>query len=157
MIGSAADTRQDQWLQAASYKFDDIINELYEADSDECTNMAGLIGSALKIISDAGPVYSEESATTAMCMWEWFLTSSEFCRDHFKHPEGACATRDNFLQHAHVLDEAWSIANKEHGYDDAFDWEFVPDFMGWVVQLSLEPYEMKDHIPTILEAMGVIK
>lgn len=70
-------------------------------------------------------------AYTAMCLWEEFITAEEGTYPHFDNMRvnhGSHATRDAFLMLVPICDTAWIVA-AAHGYDEAFDWDFVPQFL----------------------------
>lgn len=65
-------------------------------------------------------------AYNAMCAWEWWLEEGY---DRFGQIfEGQHAAREYFQSIAPQLEMAWQIARR-HGYEDCFDWEFVPEFL----------------------------
>lgn len=65
----------------------------------------------------------------AMCLWEEALDKPEIM-ERLKDGEGAVAARD-YVQTvlAPLCDLSWQYAIRVLGYDDAFDWEFVPEFL----------------------------
>ena len=92
-----------------------------------------------------GIEYSESEVETAMCIWEWALEqdqattltslhmgvlSSELrgSMDWRRRLVGTAELRRECLDLAACLDADYHQAVAE-GYDDAFDWEYVPWFM----------------------------
>lgn len=70
-------------------------------------------------------------AYTAMCLWEEYVTSEDGeypYLENFVRSHGVNATRDLVLGWVELCDMAWLVA-AAHGYDEAFDWDFVPMFI----------------------------
>lgn len=69
-------------------------------------------------------------AHTAMCLWEevMFDTDKYPFIDAYREGSGINATRELILNLVEKCDEAWLVA-AAHGYDLAFDWDFVPMFL----------------------------
>ena len=74
---------------------------------------------------------SEDDALAAMCIWEYAM-EDHVVYQWLEQGEGACQARDNALALAPYANQAWLKA-KEQGYDDPFDWEFVPWFVSDVM------------------------
>lgn len=77
----------------------------------------------------------EEAMESAMCIWEWALEqirsdgNSTIQKKLFRC--GASQLRHYLLQLADDMDRAFKVAQKL-GYDDPFDWEFVPAVMSYL-------------------------
>lgn len=82
-------------------------------------------------------MYSEEEMDAALCIWE--VAVDPRATDHIKkrgegmfvdwmkEGEGFAHARDNAVHLAKFCELAYIYA-KHHGFDDSFDWEFVPRF-----------------------------
>lgn len=86
--------------------------------------------------------YTFAHLEAAACMWEHVL---ERIRRHkgglnpwleYREAYGAAKLRETVILHAPTLDEAYQRAMR-NGYDQPFDWEFVPKYM-------------EDHVTRIL-------
>jgi len=77
------------------------------------------------------PVSAQDEAEAAMCIWEEILSLKERNMQVSRHFEqgGTAAIRLFALSLAKPCHLAWERAVKDAGYDDAFDWEFVPDWI----------------------------
>lgn len=71
-----------------------------------------------------------EAARTAMCLWEALLEVQidTANRNVIGELGGAYAARDLCLDLAIPCNDCWEIANAL-GYDDSFDWNFVPQWL----------------------------
>ena len=65
-------------------------------------------------------------AETAMCLWEYFLEDEPKNYLEYREENGACDTRMHVLSWAEACDAAWKHAVETRGYDEPFDWHFVP-------------------------------
>lgn len=81
------------------------------------------------------PEYTVSEAEAAMCLWEEVLAALSsgkgldwaFAR---QLTEGTVVLRSHILDLAKPCHEAWTIAHQEgKGFDEPFDWEFVPWFL----------------------------
>jgi hypothetical protein len=80
---------------------------------------------------------TSDIAFDAMCVWEWVLENKDDIpelREQFEQL-GTCQMRERSLTVLPELREAFERA-KENGYEDCFDWEFVPWFMTHVVRFE---------------------
>lgn len=163
VLMSAADVRAEQWAGVANdADRSELIDELYEADADEGARMCDIIEEAMITVQNSKrcneyPTYTTDQALTAMIIQEWFAgrDNNSFCPNHYKENCGASTLRARFLFCADAVNQAWEYANKELGYDDCFDWEFVPDYMEWAAQLDIQPQDFAANQAEILEAMGI--
>jgi hypothetical protein len=161
VLMSAADVRAEQWAGVANNKLvSELVDELHEADAEEGARMCDLIEDAMITVRNAKdgaeyPCYTTDTALTAMIINEWFVNAAPFCREHYTEGCGAATLRCRFLFCADTLNKAWEIAQDWAGYDECFDWEFVPCFMEWAAQLEVQPKDFEANAPRILEAMGI--
>ena len=159
MLTAAAEVRQQQWDMAANMEgcLDafEVVAELFEADTAECENMAKLIDDALKYVEKENPIYAEETAMTAMAMWEWFCCDADHDEKDWWNAGGAVQTRATFLKHAHFLDEAWTFAHYNFGYGETFDWEFVPCYMQAAYKYGAVYEDLGRDQVHILKRMGI--
>ena len=78
-------------------------------------------------MSDFSP---EDRVFTAMCIWEALLgTDHHLGFEYSKEQVGWAATRSYAAEFAEPCNDAWEYANKHLGYDDSFDWDWVPLFI----------------------------
>ena len=86
--------------------------------------------------------YTYDHLEAAACMWEHVLEQIQRHKGgvnpwlEYREAYGVAALREKVISHAPTLDEKYreAVAN---GYDEAFDWEFVPQYM-------------EDHVTRIL-------
>lgn len=72
----------------------------------------------------------EDRVFTAMCIWEALLGTENHPGFEFsKEQVGWAVTRSIAGEFAEPCNDAWEYANKHLGYDDSFDWDWVPRFM----------------------------
>lgn len=79
----------------------------------------------------------EDRALTALCIQEFVLeklSSNTDCPNKvfwssLQQKVGACKMRSLFLSLATLIDAAWSSIEGGEYYQDAFDWEFVPEIL----------------------------
>jgi hypothetical protein len=90
-----------------------------------------------------GLEYSYEHLEAAACMWEHVIGQLRRVKvgqsnawAEYALAYGQSALRETVIRHAPILQEAWVRAH-ENGYDEPFDWEFVPKYM-------------EDHVTRIL-------
>jgi len=64
-----------------------------------------------------------------MCIWEWYLDGKNTARlDLIETGEGVVSKRQWVVDElTPILNQAYSEAC-EHGFDDSYDWEFIPRF-----------------------------
>ena len=81
-----------------------------------------------------------DECEAAMCLWEECLWRMNFARKEggmsaqeevelwvwLKHEEGASMARDWCMHLAPDIERCYLIAREKFGFDDSFDWEFVP-------------------------------
>jgi len=92
---------------------------------------------------DDAKEYTWEHMDAAACMWEHVLDQLRRVKVNASNPwadykaaYGTAALRDTVINHAVTLQIEYEKA-VENGYDQPFDWEFVPKYM-------------EDHITRIL-------
>jgi hypothetical protein len=73
--------------------------------------------------------YTLDQVETAMAIWESLLENPPQWFVQLKAENGSCTARGIVAELAPHMDDAWSFAAELHGYDDAFDWAFVPDVL----------------------------
>lgn len=100
------------------------------------------IEEAITRLKDEAREYTFDHMDAGACMWEHVLLQMR-PRHHsntpwheYREAYGMCQLRETVIKHAPILQEAYERA-VENGYDNAFDWEFVPKYM-------------EDHVTRIL-------
>ncbi len=92
---------------------------------------------------------AEDLAVDAMCVWEWVLenkSSNKWLLQSFEI-DGYVEIRWKMLEIVRAVREVWPKA-VEAGYEDCFDWEFVPWFMEKCVDFSTDPWTIdKTKLP----------
>ena len=151
-LKDAAEVRQTQWRKSSEGDYN-VIDELFEAPTEEQENMAQLLDKALTVANEAGPLYGSDDADTAMCMMEWFAHAGKLDRMFLLEPGGVGEMRAAFLTHASQLNDAWQIASDSHGWDGPFDLEFVPAFMDAATVLYLQPCEYSVNMAALVDAV----
>jgi hypothetical protein len=80
-------------------------------------------------------IYTFEHLEAAACMWEHVLTRLRRVRpgdvnpwDDYRNAYGMAALRQKVILHATELEKRYQDATA-NGYDQAFDWEYVPKYM----------------------------
>lgn len=80
---------------------------------------------------------TSDIAVDAMCVWEWVLENRDeipALKEQFEQL-GTCQMRERSVSIVPELREAFEVA-KKNGYEDCFDWEFVPWFMTHFVRFE---------------------
>lgn len=99
------------------------------------------------------PYYTEEHMDAALCIWEYCMfrriRNDESVFDWLRGGEGAAAARDMCIRLAKDCEKSYQIAN-HLGFDDSFDWEFVP---AWV-ELAMHITHQHDLAPEWVDFMG---
>lgn len=76
----------------------------------------------------------------AMCLWEECLLrrnqNEDNLFDWLRGGEGTANARDMCIELATDLEQSWQIAYDEFGFDDSFDWEFVPRWADEAMDLT---------------------
>lgn len=92
------------------------------------------------------PFYSKDEVDAALCLWEeclqrLFLARTEAKRNHqdwteaqeaeplwnwLRGGEGAANAREMCIYLCKDIEYSYQVARDELGFDDSFDWEFVP-------------------------------
>lgn len=89
-------------------------------------------------------LYAPEPLLTVMCLWEFVLadlgTRGPSPYGDFLSQNGTAGLRERIASFAPSCDAAYAYA-VQLGYDDAFDWEFVPRFMSLCITEGLEVRE----------------
>jgi hypothetical protein len=87
--------------------------------------------------------YTRDETEAAMCIWEFCLdrrtVGEEDVFDWLRGGEGAAAARDMCILLAPDCERSYLIAKGE-GYDDNFDWNFVPTWVRKGMEHSREAY-----------------
>jgi len=91
--------------------------------------------------------FTFSEAEAAMCLWEDCLRrcgngEGDAVFDWLRCEEGAAAARQKCLELAEVVELSYDIAFAD-GYDDSFDWEFVPRWLDLAMEQTAEFRE--DH------------
>jgi hypothetical protein len=95
-------------------------------------------------------LYTEEEVDAAMCIWEeclmrqisWKKENGPYpdtgppLFDWLRGGEGAAAARDMCIMLAPDVEACWLLAHDEFGFDDSFDWEFVPRWLDHAMELT---------------------
>lgn len=95
-------------------------------------------------------LYTEDEVEAAMCIWEeCIMRQIDWKKEHGPYPdigpplfdwlrggEGVASARDMCIMLAPDVEESWKIAHKHFGFDDPFDWEFVPRWLDYAMELS---------------------
>ncbi len=85
--------------------------------------------------------YSHDEAEAAMCLWENALhrriDDDDGLYDWLRGGEGAACARDMCLRLAADIELAYKTAVDE-GFDDCFDWEFVPRWAEYAMEATME-------------------
>ena len=142
----AAEIRQEQWSAIADgVGPHDVVDELYETDSEEAASIAEEQSAAISAVRDSLPAKGTSTpldvlANNAMCIcehvlevqraWKQHSTLNEPLHEWIADGEGAFAARDG----------CWALAGwAEFAFDyyestgptelDSFDWEFIPAFV----------------------------
>lgn len=71
--------------------------------------------------------YYDSLCEAAMCIWEHALENSEFM-DWLRGDEGQAVARQMVIDYLAEHCEISYILAKEWGFDDSFDWEYVPKY-----------------------------
>ncbi len=83
----------------------------------------------------------EDRLFTAMCIWEALL--EDRCHlgfEYSKEQVGWAQTRSYAAEFAEPCNEAWEYAHKHLGYDDSFDWDWVPR---WLIGMITPEFQVK--------------
>lgn len=102
----------------------------------------------VKQINDKGQWatwWSEDEIDAALCLWEECIRRRQLGDDEFfdwlRGGEGAANARDMCVQLAKDCETSYQVA-RECGFDDSFDWEFVPLWVNLAITITNE-HEMK--------------
>lgn len=81
-----------------------------------------------------------DECEAAMCLWEECLLRRSQDEDNLfdwlRGGEGCASARDMCIELAKDLDESWKLAHEKYGFDDSFDWEFVPRWADEAMDLT---------------------
>jgi hypothetical protein len=87
-------------------------------------------------------MYSTDEVEAAMCIWEECinrrLEKDDKLFDWLRGGEGVASARDMCIQLCGDLEESYLLAREWFGFDDSFDWEFVPRWCSYVMELTEE-------------------
>jgi len=99
----------------------------------------------------------EDRVFTAMCIWEALLET----RDHpgfeySKEQVGWAVTRSIAGVFAEPCNDAWEYAHDHLGYDDSFDWDWVPRFVKLCVtdEFQLKFADAKTAAETVMDRVN---
>lgn len=98
--------------------------------------------------------YTGNEMDAALCIWEFCL--HQRCKDDdsvfdwLRGGEGTAAARDQCVALAADCDKSYQMANTL-GYDDSFDWEFVPRW----VRLAMDICKTHDLVDHWIEYIGL--
>lgn len=94
-------------------------------------------------------MYTSQEVDAAMCLWEECIMRQVSWRnehgitdtgppmfDWLRGGEGAASARDMCVCLAKDLEESWKVAHEKYGFDDSFDWEFVPRWADEAMDLT---------------------
>lgn len=100
------------------------------------------------------PVYTEGEVEAAMCIWEYSISRQAVKEDDvfdwLRGGEGAACARQQCIELCKDLDRSYHLA-RALGYDDCFDWEFVPRW----VRLAMWIGETHDLTPAWITYIGM--
>lgn len=99
-------------------------------------------------------VFTRDEAEAAMCLWEeCIMRQFQWKKENGPYPdigpplydwlrggEGTAMARDMCLEYASDIEACYEIATEEFGFDDSFDWEFVPRWADYAMELTEEHY-----------------
>lgn len=89
--------------------------------------------------------YTENEVEAAMCLWEECLLRQMNNDDELYNwlrggelrcGEGAASARLQCILLAKDAEYSWRIAHEHFGFDDSFDWEFVPLWLDHAMDLT---------------------
>ena len=84
--------------------------------------------------------YTEDEVEAAMCLWEECLlrrmNNDEEVFHWLRAGEGAASARLQCILLAKDTEYSWQIAREHFGFDDSFDWEFVPLWLNYAMDLT---------------------
>lgn len=88
-----------------------------------------------------------DEAEAAMCLWEECIHRLRDCHpsnrdteplwNWLRGGEGAASARDMCLRLAKDIEYSYSVA-REMGFDDSFDWEFIPRWADYAMEVTEE-------------------
>ena len=99
---------------------------------------------------------TSDECEAAMCLWEecllrQVLHKQEHGRDEedplflwLAEGEGTASARDKCMDLAVDIEGSYQIARDEFGFDDCFDWEFVPRWADEAMELTEYQYITKN-------------
>lgn len=100
--------------------------------------------------------FSEDEVDAALCLWEECILRMQIAKDDARREggnpidameeepywnflrggEGAANARNMCILLSPDAEACWQIANSEFGFDDSFDWEFIPLWVDEVMELT---------------------
>lgn len=81
-------------------------------------------------------ISTDDLVDAAMCLWEYCLNESPRQFSDYVVVAGYCETRSRIAALAALCHQAYEVA-REQGYDNCFDWEFVPRWFDRCVEEDL--------------------
>lgn len=84
-------------------------------------------------------MFTEAHVEAAMCLWEYALLlrteGDDSVYDWLRAGEGSACARQQCINLAKDCEGSYQLALTS-GYDDSFDWEFVPRWMHMAMQIT---------------------
>lgn len=94
-------------------------------------------------------LFGYDEVEAAMCIWEECLSErargNDRIFDWLRGGEGAASARNMCILLADSLDFSYHFAVKRYGYDDCFDWDFVPRWIDEVMELLEEDHPLTNN------------
>ena len=95
------------------------------------------------------PLYTSDEVDAALCLWEESLMRQIDHKKKHGHDsidplfdwlrggvQGAACARDMCIELSPDIEATYVIARDEFGFDDSFDWEFVPRWADYAMELT---------------------
>jgi hypothetical protein len=101
-------------------------------------------------MSDGSITY--QAAETALCIWEWMIEQRAAIA--WLPDTGAYAHRRLAIELAEPMNTAFDYAVESYGYDDAFDWEFVPRVLAAITDVGAFEFDPCAVVDSILEVQS---
>lgn len=73
----------------------------------------------------------ENQVDSALAIWEWALEDKGKFLELLKQNEGQSVARNTVIEIVDHFDSTYELA-KEKGFDDSYDWVFVPKMANWI-------------------------
>lgn len=89
------------------------------------------------------PYYTYDHVEAAMCLWEECLhqrtMGNNVLWDWLRGNEGAANARDMCINFAKDIEKSYRVA-RDCGFDDSFDWEFVPRWAALAMEITQDHF-----------------